>query len=46
MFTSFKDFEIFTITKIYKGKDNYCRCGCGGKYGQWPPEGLWGGVWV
>lgn len=32
MFTSFKDFESFTITKIYKGKDRYCRCGCGGKY--------------
>lgn len=32
MFESFKDFENFTITKIYKGKDNYCRCGCGGKY--------------
>jgi hypothetical protein len=32
MFTSFKDFENFTITKIYKGKDNHCRCGCGGKY--------------
>ena len=30
MFESFKDFELFTITKIYKGKDNYCRCGCGG----------------
>lgn len=20
------------IKKIYRGKDNYCRCGCGGKY--------------
>lgn len=20
------------IEKIYKGKDDYCRCGCGGKY--------------
>lgn len=20
------------IIKIYRGKDNYCRCGCGGKY--------------
>jgi hypothetical protein len=32
MFKTFKDFENFTITKIYKGKDNCCRCGCGGKY--------------
>lgn len=32
MFKSFKDFEKFAITKIYKGKDNHCRCGCGGKY--------------
>ena len=21
-----------TIVNIYKGKDNYCRCGCGGRY--------------
>lgn len=20
------------ITQIYRGKDHYCRCGCGGKY--------------
>lgn len=20
------------ITKVYRGKDNYCRCGCGGNY--------------
>ena len=20
------------VVKIYKGKDNYCRCGCGGYY--------------
>ena len=32
MFETFKDFENFTIIKIYKGKDIYCRCGCGGKY--------------
>lgn len=27
-----KIFEQYTIEKIYKGKDEYCRCGCGGKY--------------
>ena len=29
----FEDFlKSVEIVKIYKGKDDYCRCGCGGKY--------------
>ena len=32
MFKSFDDLRNFNILKIYKGKDNHCRCGCGGKY--------------
>lgn len=24
--------SLTNITDIYHGKDNYCRCGCGGKY--------------
>lgn len=24
--------QTVDIIKIYKGKDNYCRCGCGGSY--------------
>ena len=24
--------EVGDITRIYRGRDNYCRCGCGGVY--------------
>jgi len=26
------DKSVNDITKIYHGKDNWCRCGCGGNY--------------
>jgi hypothetical protein len=25
-------FDASRVTKIYLGKDRYCRCGCGGEY--------------
>lgn len=25
-------FDASKVTKIYIGKDRYCRCGCGGQY--------------
>lgn len=25
-------FDASKVTKIYLGKDNHCRCGCGGEY--------------
>lgn len=25
-------FDASKVTKIYLGKDRYCRCGCGGEY--------------
>jgi hypothetical protein len=27
-----KIFDSEKVTKIYIGKDNHCRCGCGGEY--------------
>lgn len=32
MFKEFIEIANKKITKIYKGKDNHCRCGCGGTY--------------
>lgn len=25
-------FDIEKATRVYTGKDNHCRCGCGGRY--------------
>ena len=32
MTTLVKDLDITKISQIYQGKDNWCRCGCGGTY--------------
>jgi hypothetical protein len=32
MIKSFDDLRNLNIIQIYKGKDDHCRCGCGGKY--------------
>lgn len=37
MIKSFDDLRNLNFIKIYKGKDVYCRCECGGKY--YYPEG-------
>jgi len=27
-----EELELKDVSQIYKGKDNHCRCGCGGRY--------------